>query len=282
MPVIRSSTKAAQAIPISLGLPFFIQHLQTVAEAANRCDLERMPVLGKSLAQAVDMDVQGSVVAVKIVTPDILDQLLTGKGTAWVTGQLEQQLEFLERKGEALAVDHHFKGFAVHGQFPDLDRLRGDDPIAFQQGVNARHQFQGLEGLDQIVVGGFELLAQLPAVHVRHHHINNCQIYFNLIEFCQGIHAIRGLDDLEPVVVQKHLDKFANMGVVVDNQYFAHPIRLHPRVRYSPVDLNLKRIHQLYKLCVNGIVVALSKTLDECEAALSLQSPARDEACSLI
>ena len=115
--------------------------------------------------QAVDVYIQGAVVALKIIAPDIFDQLLARKRPARITGQLEQQLELFEWQSHFLAGHAHFESLAVHQQFPHLHRLRSHDAVAFQQGFHACHQFQRLERFDQVVIRpqleALELLADL-------------------------------------------------------------------------------------------------------------------------
>ena len=63
-----------------------------------------MLLFGEAFAQAIDMHIERALVALEIVAPDVLDQLLARERLAGIAGELEQQLEFFQRQGEAFAV----------------------------------------------------------------------------------------------------------------------------------------------------------------------------------
>src|SRR3954454_11568942 len=94
--------------------------LQAIAQPAHRLDAKRMLRLREPLAQPVDMDIQGALVALKIVAPDVFDEAVAREGLPRIAGELEQQLELLERQRQARALHRDFVGLAVHHQVADL------------------------------------------------------------------------------------------------------------------------------------------------------------------
>jgi len=95
MPVTSTNTNSNQRAEKSAGVSFSWMQLQPVAQSTDSCDLEGILPFREMFPQAVDVYIQGAVVALKIIAPDIFDQLLARKRPARITGQLEQQLETL-------------------------------------------------------------------------------------------------------------------------------------------------------------------------------------------
>ena len=117
-------------------------------------------------AQAFDVGVHGSVVAVELIVPHGTEKFLAGAHAAGILHEILQQTELNGRE---------FHGFVVHG---DLVGLRiQTHAVAAQQrivvflrgapaqhGPDAQHEFPRVEGLDHVVVGA-EFKAH-DAVHV--------------------------------------------------------------------------------------------------------------------
>ena len=53
------------------------------------------------------MRVNGAVIAVKVIAPDLFQQLFTGKRNALVAHKVEQQVILLGGEGNGLAVNEH-------------------------------------------------------------------------------------------------------------------------------------------------------------------------------
>ena len=67
-----------------------------------------------------------------------------------------------------------------------------------------------------------QLAAQLPAIHLRHHDIEDGEVYFYLVQFGESVQAVLGLLNLEAGIVEEHGGKLADMGIIVDDQDSAH------------------------------------------------------------
>ena len=65
-------------------------------------------------AQHLDVGVHGAILAVVIVVPHLLQDLLAGEGDAPVGGQEHQQIELLRGEGRLLPVDLHAVAHRVH------------------------------------------------------------------------------------------------------------------------------------------------------------------------
>ena len=106
----------------------------------------------KSFAQAADVHVQGAVVAVKIISPYVLDQLLTRKGPSRITSQLEQKLKLLQGKCETFASSTTVYVFRSMISLPIWIVCEASNSISFQQCFDTGDQLQRLKRLDQIIV----------------------------------------------------------------------------------------------------------------------------------
>jgi hypothetical protein len=62
-------------------------------------DTESAAFFEEALPQAVDVKVQGALIALEIVAPDVFDELVAREGFTRIAGQLEQQLEFPSTAG---------------------------------------------------------------------------------------------------------------------------------------------------------------------------------------
>ncbi len=116
----------------------------------------------------------------------------------------------------------NFKCFAIHQQLPNVDCLRCGDAVAVQQRLDPGHQFKRLEWFDEVIIGSqlkafdflgglafgrehqqrnivgcAQLAAQLPAIHIRHHHIQDNHIGFERLKSCERFHAIRSFRDIK-------------------------------------------------------------------------------------
>ena len=95
------------------------RHLQFIAQPAHGGNFEAVLRLRESLPEPSDMHVKGSLVAVEVITSDVLDEIVPGKCPSRETRKLEQQLKLLH--GDRLAV--YAKSVTVNGKYADCHNL---------------------------------------------------------------------------------------------------------------------------------------------------------------
>ena len=101
------------------------------------------------------MGVQGPVISVKIIAPDLTNQFFSGQGDVGISDHIEEQFIFLWGKLDPLAVDFHDSGGEIHRKSPQTEEIGGGFGTflhSFQNGGNPEHQFLGRKGLDHIIV----------------------------------------------------------------------------------------------------------------------------------
>ncbi|MNP54963.1 hypothetical protein D3C76_1495630 [compost metagenome] len=98
------------------------------------------------------MHVERSFISLEIVTPNFLNELLSGEGSPRMAAQLEQQLELLERQREAVFAAVCLERFAVHPQRPDRHGLRDRHLVALEQRLHPSDELRGFERFDEIIV----------------------------------------------------------------------------------------------------------------------------------
>ncbi|MNN81098.1 hypothetical protein D3C81_1978860 [compost metagenome] len=69
--------------------------------------------------------------------------------------------------------------------------------------------------------------AQLPAVHIRHHNVQNYEIYPFFLQYRQSLYSIASFQySFHPCLLQKYLQQLSDMMIVINNEYSSHSI--HP------------------------------------------------------
>ena len=105
------------------------------------------------LAQALDVRIDGAIVAHMLIAPYEREQVVAGEHATRRGGQRVEQLHLPTGERELVAVERHAQGGQVDGQRADDERLlslfRGH---AAQHRTDARHDLAGGEGLDDVVV----------------------------------------------------------------------------------------------------------------------------------
>src|SRR5579875_123071 len=86
------------------------------------------------------------------VTPDLLEQHLTGEHLPWLAGERDQQVELQRRKAERLAVPLDRMAGHVDRHVPDLQHLRRRLIRPAQPGPDPGDEFLGFERLEDVVV----------------------------------------------------------------------------------------------------------------------------------
>ena len=136
---------------------------EAVADAADGLDgVADGRVVFELGAQVADVDVDGAGVAVVLVTPDALEQLVAREGAPGVRDEELQELVLLGRQGDGLVVEPCLIRGEVEPQAADGQALFSllvlaaallDAGGAAQHGLDAREQLAHGEGLDDVVVG---------------------------------------------------------------------------------------------------------------------------------
>ena len=95
-------------IPFYLRLSFFslfTSRIELVTHS-SQCN-DELAVIAQRVSQHLDVRVNGAVIAVKVIAPDLFKQLFTGKRNALVAHKVEQQVILLGSEGNGLVVNEH-------------------------------------------------------------------------------------------------------------------------------------------------------------------------------
>ena len=195
------------------------------------------------------MDIDGAAVAVVLKAPHLVQQLVAGVNTVGVGGQAVQQLQLLGGSLHHLALDPQLVAVHVQPQVVELDHalgalgLGGGGGAAAQHRLDAGHDFLGVKGLDHVIVraqlqaqhlvkglalGGqhhhrgvaqlADAAADLQAIHLGHHHIQQHHIGLDLIELVQTFFAVVRGGDLVALLGQIKPQQLADVGIVVHDE----------------------------------------------------------------
>ena len=198
------------------------------------------------------MDIDGAAVAVVLEAPDLIQQLIAGEYAVGVAGQVEQELQLLGRGIHDLAIHlelvaGHIDGELIVADLLDLTFGGAGGAAAAQHGLDAGHDLLGIEGLDNIVIGaqlqaqhlieGFalggehddgaiallaDLPANLPAIQLGHHDIQEDKRGLFALELGHGFFAIVGHYHLEALLFQVQAQQLADIQVVIGYQDLVH------------------------------------------------------------
>ena len=165
-------------------------------------------------------------------------------------GEAVQQLQLLRGSLHHLALDPQLVAVHVEAEVVEFDDalgalgLGGGGGAAAEHRLDAGHHFLGVEGLDHVIVcaqlkaqhlvEGLALgrqhhdrgiaqladaAADLEAVHLGHHHIQQHHIRLELVEFLKALFAVVGGRDLIALLGQVEPQQLADVGIVVHNEY---------------------------------------------------------------
>ena len=165
-----------------------------------------------------------------------------------MTGQAGQQLQLLRRCLNDLALDLQF--IAVHVKVQIVKVVNALVFLLFgggaaQHGLDAGRDLLGVKRLDDVVVGaqfqaqhlvvglalggehddggvvlGAELAADLPAVHDRHHNVQQHKIRVQLVELCQRCAAVVDHRHVVALLDQIQSKQLADIFIVINDQNF--------------------------------------------------------------
>ena len=206
-------------------------------------------------AQPRHVGVDRADIADIIDAPDGVKQLLARVNTAGACEELAQEIVFLEREFQRPSVQGDLVRLFIDGELVHMHGV----PLARclctpQQSGDALHQHGGAKRLRHIIVrtgieahqlveflaaggehqngdvGGLsDSAANLPAVALRHHHVEQQKRRVRVrTENGEGLLAVLRLQRRIALAAQKIADQAADMGLVVGDQNFLH--RLHPPV----------------------------------------------------
>ena len=129
----------------------FMPFLHLVARAAHGLDLRA--ARAQLLAQRLDVHVDRAALALKVIAPHALHQLLAREHATRVLHERKQQLVFLVRERDLLSVRQHRVRRRVG---PDHAQLQAGGALlharAAQHRAHAREQLHHAEGLGHVVV----------------------------------------------------------------------------------------------------------------------------------
>ena len=202
-------------------------------------------------AQHLDVGIDGAVLAVIVIVPDLLQDLFAAQCNALVADQKNQQVKLLRGQrrllpGHLYAVAGRVDGQIAEGIAPG--GLGGLGHRAGQHGLDTGDQLPRGERLDDIVIGtalqpgqlvvfltaggqhdhgGHDLAgAHLPqaghAVHKRHHNVQNYQINAALAQHAQRGGAVAGLLTGKARVLQMLADEVPDARLIIHDQNFSH------------------------------------------------------------
>ncbi|ELP47739.1 transcriptional regulator [Mycobacterium avium subsp. paratuberculosis S5] len=190
-----------------------------------------------------DIDVTSEVVA-----PHVVEDLRLAQHRARVDDKVAQQREFVRRQRDRLTGLPHFVGFLVEFDVgesqsgaawfgPALTGAPQDDPqpgdhlfqaerfghvvVAAQgqpgdlvlQGISRRQEQRG-----RVDAVGAQPAQHPEPVHAGHHHVQDHRVGTGLARPVQGLGAVGGGVDLEPLEFQAHREQFDDVGLVVDDE----------------------------------------------------------------
>ena len=208
------------------------------------------------LTKPLHMDVHRPAVAEIVKAPHFVQQLVAGIDPVGRGGQVVQQLHLLGGRVDFLAVHDQLEGIHIDNQLVEYQSASlffgGDSGCPAEHRLNPSQYLLHFKGLGNIVVGtgfqatdlvvGFPLggehddghlgfrpdgLADAPAVHHRHHHIQQHQVGLDGPEFGQSLTAVVGYGYGVAFLFQIHLQKLRNIPVVFrDQNRYSHVLFL--------------------------------------------------------
>ena len=99
------------------------------------------------------MDIHRVGIAGRIITPDLIHQLIPGEYLSWIGCQLIKQHEFLLGKCLALSISCYRERIHVHDCTADGQTPVIDDLASAQQRTNPQNHLVHIDGLYHVIIG---------------------------------------------------------------------------------------------------------------------------------
>ena len=184
-----------------------------------------------------------------VEAPHLIEQLCACEYAVGTGGEKVQQLDLLRGRVHALALDDEIVGLLVDHEIVERQLFGcviGRDTPKYR--AHARDDLGHFERLDDVVVrthlqtgnavGRFslgcqhddrhvafraDLPADLPAIHDRHHDIEQQHIRLVRLPFFYALDAVFSLEDGISLAFEIQAQQLADVGFVLDNEYlFGH------------------------------------------------------------
>ena len=220
---------------------------EPVADAADR--LDRRPVGAELLAHLGDVDVDRPGLAREVGAPDVLEQAVAGEDDARIAGEGGEEVELARAQVELALADGglpptrvdpqrahlHGPAAARHDVGPPQDRLDpGDErPRVERLGhVVVGAELEADDRVDVVVAGGEhedrrvaappELAADLEAVDLGEHQVEDDEVGLVAGVQRESLLAVRGADDRVALLLQVQAKEVDDVALVVDDEDRLH------------------------------------------------------------
>ena len=195
------------------------------------------------LTEIPDVDLDVVLVAEEVVSPHLVEDALPRQHLIGVGGEEPQQVELAHREIERGSSDLDLARGGVDAQIADSDDAVEIGLAPAKNRTDAGEKFRKLEGLDEVIVSTeFEALdpvgrlvprredddspalvpgngaAQLPAIHPRHHEIEDDEIRFELVDRLEAGASVRRGPDVEALVGEAQRYEVGDARLIVDDE----------------------------------------------------------------
>lgn len=209
---------------------------------------------GEMFAEVGDVDVDGAGIAVEVVAPDEVEELVAGHDAVGVVDEGEEEVELFGAEFDGGAVDSDFVAVGVDGEVGELALGGGcgwcGGRGAAEDGFDAGDEFTGVKRFGEVVIGAeFEaddfvdiigaggehedgelagsadLATDFPAIEAGEHEIENDEIWRRLVDEGKGVVAVGDGGDGELFTLEIGGGEVADIGFIVDDENgFVHGI----------------------------------------------------------
>ena len=195
------------------------------------------------------MRVNSAVIAVKVISPNLFQQLFTGKRNALVAHKVEQQVIFLGGEGNRLAVNEHLTAGHIYLQPLEFQHIiiacRRRSGTSLHYRTDTCQQLLGRKGLGNVIInaqlkaeklvillapGGKHDnrdllgLANLSysgvAVKLRHHDVHDYKVKVLSAAHFHSLHTVLRLKGLKAVKLSVFFYNIADILFIINNKNF--------------------------------------------------------------
>ena len=207
-------------------------------------------------AQVADVHLQHVVVAAKVVTPHLLQDLVALEDLAGVAHQVVEEVELGRCEVKLPVAPPRLAGHGIEREIGVSKRLLLVGSLrAPEQGMNSRQQFGGGKGFDQVVVGPAlqsldaildgvtggqhqdhcpvvcrtEAFRHLDAVQPGHEPVEHDDVRVTCLHLRQRLAPVGGSYDVKALVGQRAVQHLEQFSIIVHDEYSHH--------RHTPLDI---------------------------------------------